>query len=119
MSAPGEIRPDSRTDSQPLLDSQSTTSHIVTVPLPCQNGERIRGSHGYARTGRTSLDLGDSRSEAGGNDLLSNRSPARLASARVTKRVTIAAISDGHQRTPMDGDSQVRDASSLAAHVAS
>ncbi len=65
MSAPGEIRPESRTDSQPLLDSQSASSHIVTVPLPCQNGERIRGSHGYTRTSVTRRDLGDSRSGNG------------------------------------------------------
>jgi hypothetical protein len=51
----------------------------VAVPHPCQNGERIRGSHGYARTIRTGPDLNRSRSEANGNDLLSSRSRVRVA----------------------------------------
>ena len=119
MSAPGEIRADSQADSQPLLDSQSTTSHMVTVPHPCQNGERIRGSHGHARTIGTSSDQDRRRSHAATGTISSNHSPDRPASARVTKRVTIAAPSDGHQRTPMDGDSQVRDASTLTVHIAS
>jgi len=56
MSAPGEIRPDACADSQPLLHSQSTTNHTMAVPLPCQNGERIKGTHGRDRTIGTSCN---------------------------------------------------------------
>ena len=75
----------SQADSQPLLDSQSTIVHGLTVPHLCQNGERIGGSHGHTRTIALGPDLGRSRSEAGGNDLLSNHSPDRHASARVAE----------------------------------
>jgi hypothetical protein len=61
---------------QALLDSRLTIRRVVAVPYPCQNGERIRGSHGHTQTIGTGPDLGRSRSEAGGNDLLSSRSRA-------------------------------------------
>jgi hypothetical protein len=79
-------------DSQPLLDSQSTISLGLAVPHPCQNGQRVRGPHGHTRTIRTRPDLGCSRSEAGGNDLLSSRSQVRILLGALPAKTSISAV---------------------------